>query len=156
MTVSTDDQHVHLSTRPASLQPFAGSTAPASQALYIVPNRRGDGFHASIRGHLLELADPTNPHLAPVPDDLLVVSIASDLAWHARRFLQGHGLADDLSVEATWRTPDDPPRPVDITVTVTVLETAEAMSDSLVAALEERVAARSLDDSLRFSLRCEG
>lgn len=130
--------------------------AVTSHVLFVNPTRRGDGFRASIRGHLLELADPGSGHrLAPTPDDLLIVSIASDLAWSARQFLRGHGLADDVNVSAARQTLENPPRLADISVTVAVSETAETMSDALMAALEERVAARSLDHPLRVQLRCQ-
>ena len=66
----------------------AFDAASTSHALFIIPTRRGDGFNASIHGHMLELADPTDPRLAPSPDDLVVASFASDLAWSARRFLR--------------------------------------------------------------------
>jgi hypothetical protein len=65
------------------------SGAPTSNALCIIPNRWADGFEASIHGHMLELADPMD-RLAPSPDDLLIASIASDLAWSARTFLRAH------------------------------------------------------------------
>ena len=130
--------------------------ALTSPSLFVIPTRRGDGFQAYIRGHLLELADPGSGHrLSPTPDDLLIVSIASDLARSARRFLRGHGLADDVNVSAAWQTLENPPRLADISVTVAVSETAETMSDALMAALEERVAARSLGHSPRVQLRCQ-
>jgi putative redox protein len=119
---------------------------PTSNTLSVVPTRRGDGFRASIRGHLLELAEPTGHGLAPTPDDLLIASIASDLAWCARRFVREHGLPDHVNVSAAWRTLENPPRLADVSVTVAVPEAAAAMSDALMTALDERVAARSLDD----------
>lgn len=140
---------------PAVREPQA---APASRdALFVIPGREGGGLRASIRGHLLELADPSSGHgLAPTPEDLFIASIASDLAWSARDFLRAHGLPDDVSVSAEWRTPDNPPKLADITMTVTVSETVEAMSDTLEDALAERVATRSLDDPLRFQMRYLG
>jgi hypothetical protein len=39
--------------------------AAASHGLFITPTRRGDSFKASIHGHMLELADPTDHRLAP-------------------------------------------------------------------------------------------
>jgi hypothetical protein len=129
---------------------------PTSHALFVIPTRRGDGFQASIRGHLLELAEPRGHGLAPTPDDLLIVSISSDLAWCTRRFLRDYGLADDVNVSAAWRTLENPPRVADISVTVAVPETTETMSDALMAALEERVAARSVDDPLRVHLHGHG
>jgi uncharacterized OsmC-like protein len=133
------------------------SASASRQVLFVVPRGRGDGFRASIRGHLLELADPNSGHmLAPTPDDLLIASIASDLAWCARRLLRAQGLPDDVSVSAEWRTLENSRKVGDVSVTVTVSETLEAMSDALIASLMERVAARSLDEPVCLHLRCHG
>lgn len=118
--------------------------APTSHALFIIPTRRGDGFTASIHGHMLELADPTDYRLAPSPDDLLIASIASDLAWSARRFLRACGLPDDVSVSARWQTTEDRPSLADINLTVTVTRCAEPVSAALAAAFANSLAARSL------------
>jgi uncharacterized OsmC-like protein len=118
--------------------------APRSHALFIISTRRGDGFNASIHGHMLELADPTDHRLAPSPDDLVVAAIASDLAWSARRFLRAYGLPDDVSVSATWRTDEDLVALVDINMTVTVSRRAQAVSGALAAAFENSLAARPL------------
>jgi uncharacterized OsmC-like protein len=124
--------------------------------LFVTPER-GGGLRASIRGHLLELAEPSPVHqLAPTPDDLFIASIASDLAWSARHLLRVHGLPDDVSVSAEWRRVENPPGLADVSMTVTVSETAEALSDALEHALAERVAARSLDEPTRLHLRCAG
>jgi hypothetical protein len=106
---------------------------------------------------VLELADPSTLHrLAPTPDDLFITSIASDLAWTARDLLRSRGLPDDVSVSAHSVRLDDPPNLADISMTVTVPETAEALSDAFEHALAERVAARSLDEAPRLLLRCAG
>jgi uncharacterized OsmC-like protein len=118
--------------------------APTSHALFIIPTRWGDGFTASIHGHMLELADPTDHRLAPSPDDLLIASIASDLAWSARRFLRAHGLPDDVSVSARWQTTEGLPSLADITLTVTVSARAKAVSGALAAAFANGLAARTL------------
>jgi hypothetical protein len=76
-----------------------------THGLFVVPNGRSDVFYATIRGHEFELADPDSGHaLAPTRDDLLVSSIASDLAWSAKRFLRTRRLPDEVSVYAEWRT----------------------------------------------------
>ena len=130
------------------------SPAASYDALFVIPSGRG-GLWASIRGHVLELADPGSVHgLAPTPDDLFVASIASDLAWSARHFLRAHGLPDDVSVSAQSRRLEDPPSLADIRMTVTVSQTVAPMSDALEEALAERVAARSLEDPTRLRLRC--
>ena len=121
--------------------------AASHDALFVIPSGRGGGLRASIRGHLLELADPSSGHgLAPTPDDLFIASIASDLAWSARHFLRAHGLADDVSVSAEWTTLDSPLRLADVSMTVTVSEMAGALSDALEDTLAERIAARSHDE----------
>ena len=117
----------------------------SSQALFVIPRGRGGGFQASIRGHILDLADPNSGHaLAPTPDDLFMASIASELAWSARRFLRAYGLPDDVSVSATWRTQEDLPSLAGISLTVTVPRRAEAVGAALGAAFENSLAARSL------------
>ena len=119
--------------------------APTSHALFIVPTRWGDGFQASIHGHMLELADPTDHRLAPSPDDLLVASIASGLAWSARSLLRAHGLPDNVSVSARWQTTQGGlPGPADITLRVAVPTPTEAVSRELAAAFANSLAARTL------------
>jgi uncharacterized OsmC-like protein len=116
----------------------------SSRVLFVLPHDRRDGFWANIRGHVLDLADPeTGNGLAPNPDDLFVVSIASELAWTARRILRGRGLPDDVSVCAKWRTTADPPTLSDIDLTITVSGRAEAASAALAAAVDNSLAARS-------------
>ena len=125
-----------------------------NHSLFIVPTRR-DGFMASIRGRAIELEDPTDDPFAPTPDELLILSIASDSAWHARRFLRDNGLAADVNVTVTWRTLADPPRLADVSLTVDVPAVSETTGEALLSALEERAAVRSLDDPPHIHLSCE-
>lgn len=126
----------------------------SSHALFVVPRGHGDGFEASIRGHVLELADPASGSaLAPTPHDLLIVSLASELAWTARTVLRDGGLPDDVSVAAEWRTQDDPPRLAEIDLTVLVPRGAAGVSTALTDAFETSLAARTLDaPTLNISL----
>jgi hypothetical protein len=75
---------------------------------------------------------------------LFIVSIASEFAWSAQRFLRAYGLPDDVSVSATWRTQEDLPSLAGISLTVTVSRRAEAVGAALGAAFENSLAARSL------------
>ena len=121
------------------------AVAASSNALIVSPHERRDGFWASIRGHVLDLADPNSGHtLAPTPDDLFIVSIASELAWTTRRILRAAGLPDDVSVSANWRTNPDLPNLADIDLTVRLPRRAEAASAALAAAVQNSLAARSL------------
>ena len=119
------------------------ATAAASHTLVVIPRREGNGFQASVRGHILDLIDPSSYALAPTSDDLFIVSIASALAWSARRFLRDSALPDYVSISAEWRTPEDLPSLADINLTVTVSIRAEAVRTALAAALENSLAARS-------------
>ena len=132
------------------------SSVAGCDALFVTP-QRGGGLRASIRGHLLELAEPSPVHrLAPTPDDLFIASIASDLAWAARHFLRAHGLPADVSVSAEWRRHESPPSLTDVSMTVTVSENTEPLSGALEDALAARVAARTADEPPRLHLRCVG
>src|SRR5437870_5618772 len=107
----------------------ADAVPASSHALFVSPHGRRDGFWASIRGHVLDLADPSSGHgLAPTPDDLFIVSIAAELAWTTRRILRAAGLPDDVSVSANWRTNTDLPNLADIDLTVRLPRRAEAAS----------------------------
>jgi hypothetical protein len=149
----------HVGSTAVSLQASVAVREPepdpvSRDALFVIPGR-GGGLRASIRGHLLELAEPSPAHrLAPTPDDLFITSIASELAWSTRHFLRAHGLPDDVSVSAEWRRLENPPRLADVGLTITVDEAVEAMSDSLEDALAGRIAARALGEPPRLHLRC--
>ena len=117
----------------------------SSRDLFVLPHGRREGFWANIRGHVLDLADPdTGYGLAPNPDDLFVASIASELAWTARKILRGSWLPDDVSVAATWRRKADPATLADINLTITVSRLATAVDAALAAAIDNSLAARSL------------
>jgi hypothetical protein len=119
------------------------SRSASRNAVFVIPCR-GSGFRASIRGHLLELADPdAGEGLAPTPEDLLTAAIASDIAWFARRFLRDHGLDDYVSVYASARTSQGPPGLGGLDVTVEVSKHVAAMGTTLAAALERRFAEQS-------------
>lgn len=128
--------------------------AASSHKLFVIPHQRRDGFWASIRGHALDLADPSSGRgLAPTPDDLFVASLASELAWSARSLLRAAGRPDDVSVTATWRTPADPARSGSVDLTVTVSREADGMRAALAAAFERILASRSLaEPTVRVSV----
>ena len=116
-----------------------------NQALFVIPRERRGGFQASIRGHMLDLADPTPGHaLAPTPNDLFVVAHASELAWCARRLLDAHGLSDGASVSATWRTDGDLSAVARFDLALALPPCAQALAAGLGAALDKSLAARSV------------
>ena len=119
-------------------------THASTHALFVIPRERGDGFLASIRGHILDLADPSLGSLAPNPDDLFAVAIASELAWSARRFLRAYGLPDGVSVSATWPTQDEPHSLADINLTVSVSGHARTVLAELTTVFENCLERRSV------------
>ena len=139
----TKDQALRSGQNADNGDPHAVPTS--SHALLVNPHERRDGFWANIRGHTLDLADPSSGHaLAPTPDDLFIVSIASEFAWSAQTLLRAYGLPDDVSVSARWQTTEGPPSLADITLTVTVSARATAVSGALAAAFANSLAARSV------------
>lgn len=116
----------------------------SSRALVIVPRGEGHGFQVRVRGHVLDLIDPSSYGLSPTTDDLFIVSMAGALAWSARSFLRAQELPDYVSVSAAWQSEDDdPPTLSDLTLTVTVSRDAAGVREALTAALEHRLASRS-------------
>jgi hypothetical protein len=112
-------------------------------------------LRANIRGHLLELADPTSGHgLAPTPDDLRTVSIASEFAWIARHFLRDGGLDDYVSVAAQPHATEV--FGVDrVDVALTVSKHAAEIEAALCAALERHFGPRLRNGEVRFRV-CVG
>lgn len=135
--------------------PARETTVEGPHALFVIPTKLGEGFQASVRGRMLDLADPgSGDRLAPTPDDLFILSIASDLAWSARSHLRAHGLAGEVSVSAEWRAHADPGMG-GIDATVTLSKSVEATSAALAAALEDGIASRPLRGLLHFRVCSE-
>ena len=117
--------------------------------LFVVPRWHRDGFEASIRGHILELVDPSaGDELAPTPDDLFVASHAAELAWSARAFLRTHGLPDGVNVSASWHPPEGGRSSRELHLTVSVSGRAADRNAALGALLEKARAARSVAEQV--------
>ncbi len=89
-----------------------------------VGHKEGDLFEVSIRGHLLHVDQPTEDgggDFAPTPTELFVASLASCVAFYARRYLARHDLpTGGLSVTATYAMAERPARVGGIKVEVAV------------------------------------
>ncbi len=58
----------------------------------------GDRFSVSVRGHTIQVDQPLDAggeDTAPSPTELFVASLASCVAFYARRYLRRHGLPED-------------------------------------------------------------
>lgn len=88
-------------------------TYPAN-AVVRVDHQAGDRFEIGVRGHTLTVDQPTDAggeDTAPTPTELFVASLASCVAFYARRYLARHDLpTDGLAVDATFEMGARPAR----------------------------------------------
>jgi len=89
-----------------------------------VAHESGDRFSIGIREHVIHVDQPESDggaDSAPTPTELFVASLASCVAFYARRYLQRHGLPEDgLSVAAEAEFGAKPSRVAAITVALTL------------------------------------
>ena len=87
-----------------------------------VEHRGGDRFDISVRGHIIAVDQPVRDggdDTAPTPTELFVASLASCVAFYARRYLARHHLpTEGLAVEATFDMGSRPARVAGITLRV--------------------------------------
>ncbi len=79
-----------------------------------VEHRGGDRFDISVRGHIITVDQPVKDggdDTAPTPTELFIASLASCVAFYARRYLARHNLpTEGLAVEATFGMGSRPAR----------------------------------------------
>lgn len=84
----------------------------------------GDRFAIDVRGHRVLVDQPAEAggqDSAPTPTELFVASLASCVAFYARRYLRRHGLATEgLAVDADFVLGTGPARVSDIDVRITL------------------------------------
>ena len=89
-----------------------------------VTHEKADRFSIDVRGHVLYVDQPTadgGDDTAPTPTELFVASLASCVAFYARRYLRRHGLPEEgLSVSAEAEMGSKPARVASMRVTVTL------------------------------------
>jgi len=118
-------------TGGATSQPatFTGLTAKVDaddQRPMRVEHSGGDSFAINIRGHVITVDQPVShggDDAAATPTELFVASLASCVAFYARRFLARHNLpTEGLAVEATFEMGSRPARVCGINVRLIVPE----------------------------------
>ena len=91
-----------------------------------VEHRGGDKFDIAVRGHVVRVDQPVKDHgedTAPTPTELFIASLASCVAFYARRYLARHNLpTDGLAVEATFDMGSKPARVARIAMRLIVPE----------------------------------
>ncbi|HET6818103.1 MAG TPA: OsmC family protein [Mycobacteriales bacterium] len=89
-----------------------------------------DRFSIDVRGHRLYVDQPEGDggdDTAPTPTELLVASLASCVAFYARRYLSRHGLSEEgLVVSAEYTLSSRPARVGHIDVQLTLPDTISA------------------------------
>jgi putative redox protein len=79
-----------------------------------VEHRGGDKFDINVRGHVVRVDQPVKDRgedTAPTPTELFIASLASCVAFYARRYLARHDLpTDGLAVEARFDMGSRPAR----------------------------------------------
>jgi putative redox protein len=87
-----------------------------------VDHKGGDLFEIAIRDHLVHVDQPIEAggsDAAPTPTELFVASLASCVAFYARRYLVRHDLpTEGLSVDATFTMGERPARVAEVDVSI--------------------------------------
>jgi putative redox protein len=98
------------------------SSAMAGTTSVQVRHEGGDRFAVAMRGHVVHVDQPSEDggeDTGPTPTELLVASLASCIAFYARRYLRRHGLDETgLSVAASAEMGSSPARIARMTVTL--------------------------------------
>jgi len=91
-----------------------------------VEHRGGDKFDIKVRGHVVRVDQPVKDRgedTAPTPTELFIASLASCVAFYARRYLARHDLpSEGLAVEATFDMGSKPARVAGIDLSLIVPE----------------------------------
>jgi uncharacterized OsmC-like protein len=100
------------------------TSAPSPTTALQVDHRGGDRFDIRVRGHTITVDQPVDrggEDQAPTPTELFVASLASCVAFYARRHLRRHHLdAGGLAVRAAYTVADRPARVGSVAVELTV------------------------------------
>jgi len=106
--------------------PSTTPAAPATSPPMRVEHRGGDKFDINVRGHVVSVDQPVKDRgedTAPTPTELFIASLASCVAFYARRYLARHDLpTEGLAVEATFGMGSKPARVAGIDLSLIVPE----------------------------------
>lgn len=91
-----------------------------------VVHRGGDRFAVTVRGHDVEVDQPAaagGEDTAPTPTELFIASLATCVAFYARRYLRRHGLPEEgLAADVSYALGDRPARVTDIRIALRIPE----------------------------------
>src|SRR5674476_1078817 len=114
-----------------------------------VEHRGDDKFDINIRGHVVRVDQPVKDggeDTGPTPTELFIASLASCVAFYARRYLARHDLpTDGLAVEATFEMGSRPARVAGIEVRLIV---PEGVPGEVAAGVESHTRGQARDEQL--------
>jgi putative redox protein len=91
---------------PTTVAPLAAGIDATNERPLRVEHRGGDQFDITVRGHVISVDQPVvdgGKDTAPTPTEMFIASLASCVAFYARRYLARHNLPTaGLAVEATF------------------------------------------------------
>ena len=122
-----------------------------------VEHRGDDKFDINIRGHVVRVDQPVKDggeDTAPTPTELFIASLASCVAFYARRYLARHNLpTEGLAVEATFEMGSRPARVAGIEVRLIVPEGVPAERlDALLAVASHCTVHNTVDSTPEVSI----
>jgi putative redox protein len=122
-----------------------------------VEHRGGDKFDINVRGHVVRVDQPVKDggeDTAPTPTELFIASLASCVAFYARRYLARHNLpTEGLAVEATFEMGAKPARVAGINVRLIVPEGVPAERlDALLAVASHCTVHNTLESTPEVSI----
>ena len=140
-------------TTPVDPTPADSADAPPMR----VEHRGGDKFDINIRGHVVRVDQPVKDggeDTGPTPTELFIASLASCVAFYARRYLARHDLpTDGLAVEATFEMGSRPARVAGIEVRLIVPEGVPAERlDALLAVASHCTVHNTVDSTPEVSI----
>ena len=113
-------------SQPATLAGLTAKVDADDERPMRVDHTGGDSFAINIRGHVITVDQPVShggDDTAASPTELFVASLASCVAFYARRFLARHSLpTEGLAVEATFEMESRPARVSGVNVRLIVPE----------------------------------
>jgi uncharacterized OsmC-like protein len=121
----------------------------------------GDRFAIAVRDHTLTTDQPLTEggeDTAPTPTELLVASLASCVAFQARRYLSRHHLpTTDLAVTADYTLEPHPARVTDIRIDIQLPDTEPVERlDALLAATRHCTVHNTLGDAPTVTVTLAG
>ena len=130
---------------------------PADVPPMRVEHRGGDKFDINVRGHVVRVDQPVKDRgedTAPTPTELFIASLASCVAFYARRYLARHDLpTEGLAVEATFEMGSRPARVAGIEVRLIVPEGVPAERlDALLAVASHCTVHNTVDSTPEVSI----